>query len=380
MENRKEGLGNFNIFKDHFLIESLFSFLETEELFALELTSHYFYFLVQHEEVWKERYLKFFHEKEEELKQRRKFSTSFSLLFPFSTPSTPLFSSSFPFQFHISWKLSFKALQNEKKLLKPLYSSLWFQFINARKLLLEEINFKINYFKFKKEEKQFIRTIPSQSISEITSEIFTKDFDLPANPVVLVNATQDWKANKLWNPHYFLQNFGNQPISIVPKHKKWVMQIQDYFNYCNQQIDIIPLYAFIVDFDSSFHNLKSLLSDYKVPSFFQIDYMDVLGPQKPDYRWIILGPIRSGSLWHKDPNSTSAWNALLYGRKRWALYPPHRIPPAVTFNISLESNEKEVKTPNPIEWFSSIYPTLTDEEMPLEHIQQTGEIMVTKYK
>ena len=40
-----------------------------------------------------------------------------------------------------------------------------------------------------------------------------------------------------------------------------------------------------------------------------------------------MGPSRSGSTFHKDPNSTSAWNAVIRGSKKWIMYPPGITPP-----------------------------------------------------
>lgn len=61
----------------------------------------------------------------------------------------------------------------------------------------------------------------------------------------------------------------------------------------------------------------NLLKDYCVPHLFQEDFFDILDKDKrPSYRWLIIGPERSGASWHVDPALTSAWNTLLSGRKR----------------------------------------------------------------
>lgn len=66
----------------------------------------------------------------------------------------------------------------------------------------------------------------------------------------------------------------------------------------------------------------------QVPQQFCEDLFSVLGESnRPDYRWLIMGPERSGSSFHKDPNATAAWNAVVKGSKKWVLFPPHVTPP-----------------------------------------------------
>ena len=74
--------------------------------------------------------------------------------------------------------------------------------------------------------------------------------------------------------------------------------------------------------------LTRTVSVMQVPKYFDEDLFSVLGDEgRPDFRWLIMGPPRSGSTFHKDPNATSAWNAVVTGSKKWIMYPPHALPP-----------------------------------------------------
>ena len=96
------------------------------------------------------------------------------------------------------------------------------------------------------------------------------------------------------------------------------MQAEDYFTYMARQHDDGPLYLF----DKAFADRSATLAgDYAVPPAFQEDLFALLGRNRPDHRWLIVGPARSGSTFHVDPNATSAWNACVRGRKLWCAVP-----------------------------------------------------------
>ena len=84
-------------------------------------------------------------------------------------------------------------------------------------------------------------------------------------------------------------------------------------------------------FDNDFGERNpELLKQYEVPKYFKEDLFEGLSSvDRPSYRWLLIGPNRSGSSFHKDPNATSAWNGLISGAKKWLLFPPDVVPPGV---------------------------------------------------
>ena len=81
-------------------------------------------------------------------------------------------------------------------------------------------------------------------------------------------------------------------------------------------------------------------SAYWPPECFGEDLFAVLGDQRPDSKWLIIGPERGGSTFHKDPNATSAWNAPLTGSKYWLMFPSGpSIPPPPGVIISDDHSE-----------------------------------------
>lgn len=144
--------------------------------------------------------------------------------------------------------------------------------------------------------------------------------------------------------------------------------------------DELPLYLF----DKGFaQRIPELAADYTVPEFFAPDrdmFAQLPEECRPDHRWLIIGPERSGSSWHIDPNATSAWNAVIQGAKKWVLCPPHRPPPGVTPS----SDGASIVTPISLyEWFRVFYSTLKGPEyrdappadVPRETVLRAGELL-----
>ncbi|KAL6179441.1 hypothetical protein ACLB2K_050956 [Fragaria x ananassa] len=206
---------------------------------------------------------------------------------------------------------------------------------------------------------------------KITVEEFSCDYD-GKKPVLLAGLADAWPARRTWTLDHLLQNYGDTAFKISQRSScKVSMTFKDYVSYMKVQHDEDPLYIF----DHKFGEVEpGLLKDYSVPYLFQEDYFDVLDKDKrPPFRWLIIGPQRSGASWHVDPALTSAWNTLLCGHKRWALYPPGRVPIGVTVHVNEDDGDVNIETPTSLQWWLDFYPLLADEDKPIECTQLPGE-------
>ncbi|CAB1105438.1 unnamed protein product [Ectocarpus sp. CCAP 1310/34] len=149
--------------------------------------------------------------------------------------------------------------------------------------------------------------------------------------------------------------------------------LKDYLRYARESKDELPLYVF----DKRFvDKCPDLGREYDVPSVFADDLFSVLGEERrPDYRWLIAGPARSGSSFHVDPNCTSAWNATVSGRKKWIMFPPGETPPGV------HPSEDGLDLAAPVsitEWFLNFYEECHApgrRVRPLECVVSAGEVV-----
>nr|XP_024361962.1 F-box protein At5g06550-like isoform X1 [Physcomitrium patens] len=200
----------------------------------------------------------------------------------------------------------------------------------------------------------------------LSVEDFIRDFEEQNKPVLLRGVMESWPALKKWDREYLLKHAGDVDFAAGPIHLK----LSDYYKYADLVEEERPLYIF----DSKFaEKVPQLAADYDVPIYFREDLFRILGEERPDYRWLIAGPARSGSSFHIDPNSTSAWNAVVRGAKKWVMYPPEVVPPGVFPS----PDGADVATPVSItEWFMNFYgETKKRAERPIECICREGEVV-----
>ncbi|KAG2440826.1 hypothetical protein HXX76_003681 [Chlamydomonas incerta] len=203
---------------------------------------------------------------------------------------------------------------------------------------------------------------------------FRQRFDGPGLPVLLQGLQDGWPAAS-WTLPALCEAFPAAAFKVTKPHGgRALMTLPAYTDYMARQADEEPLYIFDPDFVEAAPGLRQL---YDIPAVFDQDYFGVLpGGGRPHHRWLVLGPARAGASWHVDPSLTSAWNALLSGRKRWALYPPHSPPPGVPLSDDgEEARPSDADGLTSLQWWLEVWPSLPPERRPIEFVQEPGEVV-----
>lgn len=138
-------------------------------------------------------------------------------------------------------------------------------------------------------------------------------------PFILTECIRSWPACKKWSIHQLLKEYAD--VEFRAEAVDW--PFSTYCQYMESSQDESPLYLFDKKFGEKMGITigKTEEAAYWKPDCFGPDLFEVLDSERPAHRWLIVGPARSGSTFHKDPNGTSAWNAVLQGAKYVSGFP-----------------------------------------------------------
>lgn len=188
-------------------------------------------------------------------------------------------------------------------------------------------------------------------------------------PFVLTETVRKWPVFSRWCQEDLLDRYGD--VEFRAEAVDW--PLSTYIEYMNDTNDESPLYLFDRDFVRKMElSIGEKNGAYWPPECFGEDLFALLDEHRPDSRWLIIGPKRSGSTFHKDPNATSAWNAVIRGSKYWIMFSGSRLPPGVF----VSEDESEVTSPLSIaEWLLTFHEEARRMGGCVEGICHEGEVL-----
>ncbi|MEQ8660244.1 MAG: cupin-like domain-containing protein [Gammaproteobacteria bacterium] len=157
-----------------------------------------------------------------------------------------------------------------------------------------------------------------------TPAVFRERWGAPGLPVKLTGLTDDWPARTRWTFAFFARAYGACEVAVEARADASAtrqVRLADYLATLADRGDVDGERWYLKDWVFR-QQAPALLDDYRAPPQFP-DYFAELEPAlQPGFSWIYIGPRDSASNFHRDVAGTSAWNALIRGRKLWLFFPP----------------------------------------------------------
>lgn len=221
----------------------------------------------------------------------------------------------------------------------------------------------------------------NRSITEIdyfstSQEEFASIYEEGNIPVCIKNITLSWLNQEEWTIKGFERRYGDVTWRFSDTNAGHV-KLSAYIQYMRETLDDSPLAIY----DSLFAEARmmNLLDEYSIPTIFTSDSFTLYDSalNRPPYRWILIGPERSGTGMHIDPLYTNAWVTLTEGLKRWILFPPHT---PLHLICLFEKHHSKLSS---IYWYLDYYHKVNSKEWPKEYepievLQYPGNILKVK--
>lgn len=343
-------LGSLSILNDELLYQIITYITDPQDLKNLGHASRVLYAFTYYDDLWKNLYLSTVQNPSEDAA----FSQNFLIQR----------AKSGDIDWKGSWRKTLLRIEDAQEAKIQCENNLICSDLLFRPFQCSQINYKIifktiinNEYKNYKNDANIVSGsheqlyLPIERISEdkVTLQYFEENlFD---KPFIITNK----KRKDRW-PEWTLESLLKRFPKVVFQQEAVNWTLESYSKYLHKNDDESPLYLFDCDSEA----ITQLSKEYNIPDCFQKDLFKVFNEKKeeeaksivistnddkvncrPNFRWLIVGSERTGSTFHKDPNATSAWNAVLSGCKLWIMVPPHITPPGV----NTDDQESEVTSP-----------------------------------
>ncbi len=160
-----------------------------------------------------------------------------------------------------------------------------------------------------------------EKVGDISHKEFMDRFYNPGIPVVFRNASKIWKANSLFTPDYFRENFGDR--KTIVKGTEYTMN--ELLHLIENSSETTPApYPIIFDVVTKLPEIMPLISplgmNYAVPNWFEskVFPIKITGSATELF---LGGPGGRYPTLHLDFYHTNAWVTQLYGDKNFIVFP-----------------------------------------------------------